>query len=108
MYALEPFAVGAESSVVVDSARQKGPVDRLQLAVCGFFKIHNAESLSWIRDDPGDLRRPLRKCTDSAKRGDIGTSREKSKEGPAAMVGRCESLHDVYLPRESSLSRRRS
>jgi hypothetical protein len=33
MDVLEAFAVGAESSVVVDSARQKGPVDRLQLAV---------------------------------------------------------------------------
>jgi len=39
---LKPFAVGAESSIVVHSARQECPVDRIDLAARGFLKIHHA------------------------------------------------------------------
>ena len=67
------------------------------LAVRGFLKIHDAESLFRIGDDLGDLRRPLRECADSAKCGDVGAPGQKSKEGPAVMVRRCEALHDVYF-----------
>ena len=58
---LESFAVGAEGRVVVHSARHVRPVDRYDLAVRCFLKIHDAESLFRIGDDLGDLRRPLRK-----------------------------------------------
>jgi hypothetical protein len=68
---LEPFAVGAESSVVVHSARQVRPVDRIDFAARGFLKINHAESLFRIGYDLGDLGRPLRERTDSAQRGDV-------------------------------------
>ena len=51
---LKPFPVSAESSIVVDAARQERPVDRIDLAPRGFHKIHRAESLFRIGYDLGD------------------------------------------------------
>src|SRR5215831_12571073 len=64
---LESFAVGPESSVVVYSARNVCPVDRTNLALRRWRKIHNAEGLLRIGDGLLDLRRLPRECPDSAK-----------------------------------------
>jgi hypothetical protein len=49
----EPAAVGAESSTVVHAARQVHPVDRIDLGVPGFLKIHHAQGLFRIGHDIG-------------------------------------------------------
>ena len=69
----------------------------IDLAARGFLKIHHVESLFRIGDDLGDLRRPLRECTDSAKRGDVGAPGQILKKGPAVMGRKCWTLHDVYF-----------
>jgi hypothetical protein len=94
---LEPFAIGAESSVVVDSARQVRPVHRIDLVARGSLKIHHAESLFRIGHDLGDFGRPLRECTDSANCGDVGAPGQILKKSPAVMVRKCWTLHDVYF-----------
>ena len=80
---LEPFAIGAERGIVINTARHVSPMAGRDLAVCSLLEIEDIEGPSRITNDLGDFLGLLGEATlpeeggHSPERSDIGARRQK-------------------------------